>query len=72
MKELGIIKQALDVANQKGCYNLENSYTIFHAYKVVETRLNQKAEPTTSVEKPKYKESTTLPKKPNKGKPTKS
>jgi hypothetical protein len=71
MKELEIIKQALDVANQKGCFNLEDSYTIYHAFKVVESNVKQSEEvkqsvKITKVEKPEYTESRTS-NKPNKG-----
>ena len=62
MKELDVIKRALDIANQKGCYNLEDSYTIFHSLKVIESKFNKNE--STSVDKPEYTENTTSIKKP--------
>ena len=40
MKEFQLLKEALNLANQKGCFTLEDSGNIVHCMGVVEAKLN--------------------------------
>lgn len=48
MKEFEIIKEALDIANQRGCFNLDQSARVAHCLGVVGARLTP--EPAPKVE----------------------
>jgi hypothetical protein len=47
---LGIIEQALQIANSKGAFKLEESSTIFTALTVVKNTLQESVESVESVE----------------------
>lgn len=42
MEELLILKEALDFANQKGCFTLEQSAQIVNTLAILEGKLNEK------------------------------
>lgn len=51
MDELKVIEQALNVANAKGCFNLEESYNIKHCLEVVKQMPKQLELAQTEVKK---------------------
>lgn len=52
MKEFEIIKEALDIATQRGCYNLDQASRLAHCVGVVGAKLSPPVEPPKAEGKP--------------------
>lgn len=45
MEDLLILEKALEVANQRGCYTLQDSATIYNSLVAFKQKLSEKKEP---------------------------
>ena len=41
MNELQLVEEALNIANQKGCYQMKESAQILHCFEVIKSKVNE-------------------------------